>query len=87
MDEVFKCFHATTRKVLNKGNQYNLNTYIGDSNDIKDFYETMIETSKREGIVQAPIEYYKSFYEIFNKKNMSDLYIVKCNIEKTKNIF
>lgn len=87
MEDVFKSFHATTRKVLNKGNQYNLNAYIGSTKDIKDFYETMIETSKREGIIQAPIEYYQSFYEIFNKKNMSDLYIVKCNIEDTKNIF
>ena len=87
MEEVFKGFHATTRKVLNKGNQYNLKIYKGNTNDIKDFYETMIETSKREGIIQAPIEYYQSFYEIFNKKNMSDLYIVKCNIEDTKNIF
>ena len=87
IDKVFKSFHATTRKVLNKGNQYNLNAYIGNTKDIKHFYETMIETSKREGIVQAPINYYQSFYEIFNKKNMSDLYIIKCNIEDTKNIF
>lgn len=87
IDEIFKSFSATTRKVLNKGNQYNLNAYIGNTKDIKHFYETMIETSKREGIVQAPINYYQSFYEIFNKKNMSDLYIIKCNIEDTKNIF
>ena len=86
MDDVYKSFHATTRKVLNKGNQYNLKIYKGNISDINDFYETMIETSKREGIIQAPIDYYKKFYEVFNKNNMSDLYIVKVNINDTKKI-
>ena len=86
MDDVYKSFHATTRKVLNKGNQYNLKIYKGNISDINDFYETMIETSKREGIIQASIDYYKKFYEVFNKNNMSDLYIVKVNINDTKKI-
>ena len=87
MDDVYKSFHATTRKVLNKGNQYNLKIYKGTENDINDFYETMIETAKREGIVQAKIEYYKDFYKIFHDSNMSDLYIAKVNIEDLKNLF
>lgn len=82
IEDVYKKFHATTRKVLNKGNQYNLEIYKGNVNDIKDFYITMEETSKREGIMQAPIDYYQKFYEIFNKDNMSDLYIAKVNIQK-----
>ena len=87
MDEIYKSFHATTRKVLNKGNQYQLKVYKGDINDINDFYKTMIETAKREGILQAPIKYYKDFYKIFHQKNMSDLYIVKGNIKKLQSIF
>ena len=87
MDEIYKSFHATTRKVLNKGNQYQLKVYKGDINDINDFYKTMIETAKREGILQAPIKYYKEFYKIFHQKNMSDLYIVKGNIKKLQSIF
>ena len=87
IEDVFKSFHATTRKVLNKGNQYNLNIYKGNTSDIKDFYETMIETAKREGIIQAPIDYYQNFYEIFNKNNMSDLYIAKVNIKELKEEF
>ena len=81
-DEVYGRMHPTTRKILNKGNQYNLDIYKGTTEDIKDFYTTMIETSKREGILQSSIEYYKSFYEIFNKDNLSDLYIVKANIKQ-----
>lgn len=83
-EKIYSNFHATTRKILNKGNKYNLDLYKGTVDDIDDFYLTMKETAKREGILQAPIEYYKTFYEIFNKDNYSDLYIVKANIKKIK---
>lgn len=78
---VYNTMHPTTRKILNKGNQYNLSIYKGNIEDIDDFYVTMKETSKREGILQAPISYYKQFYSIFNQKKLSDLYIVKVNIK------
>ena len=87
IDEVYKNFHATTRKVLNKGNQYNLRIYKGTEEDINDFYETMIETAKREGIIQAPIKYYEDFYKIFHKSNMSDLYLAKVSINNLKKLF
>ncbi len=82
LEEVYKGFHATTRKVLNKNNQYDLDIYKGNESDIKDFYITMKETAKREGIIQAPIQYYEKFYTILNESNMSDIYIVKVNIKK-----
>jgi len=87
IDELYKEIHPTTRKILNKGNQYNLNIYIGNNEDIDSFYETMIETAKRDKLIQSPIEYYKSFYEILNKKNMSDLYIAKVDINDLKQIY
>ena len=82
-DEVYGRIHPTSRKILNKGNQYNLDIYKGNTKkDLEYFYETMIETAKREGIIQSPIEYYETFFNIFNKDNLSDLYIVKVNIKK-----
>lgn len=86
-NEVYQSMHPTTRKILNKGNQYNLDIYVGDERDIGDFYITMKETSKREGILQAPIEYYLNFYKIFNKDNLSDIYIVKAKIDKVVKVF
>ena len=87
IDDVYKAFHATTRKVLNKGNQYNLKIYKGTKDDIPAFYETMKETAKREGIIQAPIKYYEDFYETFNKSGMSDIYVAKVNIKELKELF
>lgn len=81
-DEVYSAMHPTTKKILNKGNQYNLNIYKGNKEDINDFYLTMIETAKREGIIQSQLEYYTLFYEIFNKDNLSDLYVVKVKIKE-----
>jgi len=87
MEEVYSTFHATTRKVLNKGNQYNLKIYKGNKNDLPGFFETMEETNKREGIIQAKYDYYKKFYEVFNQHGMSDLYVVKANIQELKELF
>lgn len=86
-DQIYQNMHPTTKKILNKGNQYDLDVYIGDEKDIDDFYITMEETSKREGIIQAPIKYYLDFYKTFNKDNLSDLYIVKANIKKVTEVF
>ena len=86
IDEIFKNFHPTTRKILNKGNKYQLEIYKGGMDDIEDFYETMKETAKREGILQAPLSYYKTFYEEFNRDGHSDLYVAKVNVEKLKQI-
>ncbi len=85
IEEIHKNMHATTRKVLNKGNQYNLEAYIGNEKDLEDFYFTMKETAVREEIKPFPFEYYKTFYNTFNKDNKSDLYIVKVKIDELIN--
>ncbi len=87
MNEVFSGYHATTRKVLNKGNQYELDIFKGDVSNIKDFYVTMESTGNDKNIIQSSMAYYKQFYEILNKKNMSDLYVVKVNIEHLTNMY
>jgi len=81
MDMLYSNIHPTTRKILNKGNQYNLNVYKGNTNDIDKFYETMKDTASREGLLLTSIDYYRQFYTILNNKNMSDLYIVEVNID------
>ena len=80
LDDIYKNIHPTTRKILNKGNQYHLNMYKGSIEDIPIFYETMKDTAVREHLHLTPMEYYKNFYAILNKQNMSDLYIVEVDI-------
>ena len=86
-DTIYAGMHATTRKILNKGNQYNLDVYKGDIDDIKDFYITMEETAERENLACNPIKYYEMFYKILNDHNMSDLFVVKANISKLKEYY
>lgn len=83
IEEVYSGFHATTRKILNKGNLYELEI-IKDSQSLDDFYITMEETAKKEHIIQSSYNYYKNFYEILNKNNMSNLYTIRVNTNKLK---
>ena len=84
LEKVRKNLHPTTRKIINRGNIYNIELYKGDISDIDAFYETMIDTAKRENLVLSPKEYYQTFYNVLHKHNMSDIYIAKINIEKLK---
>lgn len=87
IDDIYKNIHPTTRKILNKGNQYNLTLYKGNIKDINKFYEAMKDTAQRENLHLTPLEYYKNFYEILNKKGYSDLYIVEINIKDLKKTY
>lgn len=84
IEEVRKNMHPTTRKIINRGNIYHLNIYKGNKEDMKDFYDTMIETAERENLVLSPIGYYENFYKKLHEQNMSDIYLVKVNIEELK---
>lgn len=87
IEEITKNFHPTTRKIINKGNPYNLKLIKNDPKTIDAFFETMIQTSDRESIVNHPYEYYNSYYETLHKENMSDLYVVTVNIKDLKTTY
>ena len=86
-ENIYSRMHATTRKILNKKNEYDLITYIGTVKDIPDFYITMEETAEREGLACNPVKYYEEFYKILNEHGMSDIYVVKVDISKLKEIY
>lgn len=86
-EEIRKNMHATTRKILNRKNQYHVNIYKGNIKDLDKFDFCMNETNKRQNIVQGNSKYYRDLYEILNKNKMSDLYIVEVDIKKLKEIY
>ena len=79
-------FHSTTKKVMNKGNLYELEVFKNDEKYIDDFYKTMKDTADRENISIYSKEYYLNFYKDLHKNNHSDIYIVYLNKKKTLNI-
>jgi len=76
-------FHSTTKKVMNKGNLYELEIYKNDEKYIDDFHKTMQDTADRENISIYSKEYYLNFYKELHKNNHSDIYIVYLNKKKT----
>lgn len=85
-EQLFQNFHPTTKKILKRGNPYQLELYKNEEATIEDFYFTMKETEKREGILYHSLEYYRNFYNSLHKENMSNLYVVKLNISNAKKI-
>lgn len=83
LDSIKNNFHSTTKKVMNKGNMYELEVYKNDEKYIDDFYKTMQDTADREGISIYSKNYYLNFYKELHKNNHSDIYIVYLNKKKT----
>lgn len=87
MEDIEKNFHPTTRKIIHRGNPFNLVCYKNADAKIEDFYLTMIETAKREQVVYHDLNYYKTFYELLHKNNQADLYVVEANIKELKKLY
>ena len=83
IDSIKNNFHSTTKKVINKGNLYELEVLKNDEKYIDDFYKTMKDTADRENISIYSKEYYLNFYKDLHKNNHSDIYIVYLNKKKT----
>ena len=86
LESIKNNFHSTTKKVMNKGNPYELEIYKNDEKYVDDFYETMKETQERENISIYSKEYYLNFYKDLHKDNHGDIYIVYLNKKKTLKI-
>lgn len=87
IDNIISSFHPTTRKIIKRGNPYGLKIIKNDINLIDDFYTTMEQTAKRENIALYSIDYYRNFYLMLHKNNMSDLYVVKADIKFLKEYY
>ena len=83
IDAIKNNFHATTKKVINKGNLYELEVLKNKEEYVDDFYKTMKDTADRENITIYSREYYLNFYKELHKNNHSDIYIVYLNKNKT----
>jgi len=83
-ESILDNFHSTTKKILKKGNSNDLIILKNENAKIEDFYLTMLETEKRENILNHDIEYYRNYYNYLHSNNMADLYIIKTDIEKLK---
>ena len=86
LESIKNNFHSTTKKVINKGNPYELEIFKNDEKYIDDFYKTMQDTAYRENISIYSKEYYLNFYKDLHKNNHSDIYIVYLNKKKTLEI-
>lgn len=87
IEEITNHFHNSTKKIMKKGNPFVLEILKDENANIDEFYLTMNETAKREKIACFSKSYYENFYKVLHKYNQSNLYEVRVDIEKLKNIY
>ena len=87
IEEITNHFHNSTKKIMKKGNPFELEILRDEDANIDEFYLTMKETAKRENIACFSKEYYENFYKVLHKYNQSNLYEVRVDIKKLKDIY
>jgi len=70
-NEMFNSFSKDIRNKINNSMRKGLLVYKGTEHDIPIFYDFIKKNYDR------PISYYYDYYEIFKKRDMIDLYLVK----------
>ena len=83
--DMYKSFNKDIRNKINNAKRKGLEVYKGTRDDIKIFYNLVKNNYNR------PIDYYYDYYDIFKKKDMLDIYMVKVNtikyLENSKKLY
>ena len=72
-NDMFNSFSKDIRNKINNSMRKGLEVYKGNEQDIPRFYDFIKKNYDR------PIEYYYDYYNIFKRRDMIDLYLVKLN--------
>ena len=68
-DKIDERYSKTVHRFIKKANNYNVKTFIGKKENIKDFTRLMTMTEKRQNFYSHKKDYYEKFYDIFSLKN------------------
>lgn len=82
LENIENKFSKTTKQRIKKAEKLGIETYLGNKDDIKTFYDLMLLTENRKDFVSHNLEYYEKLYDIYNKDNKMLLFLGKVNIDK-----
>ncbi len=85
LEEIEEHFSKTTKQRIKKADDFYVDVKIGDSKDIKTFYDLMIITENRKDFITHNEKYYQSLYKIWNKDNKCYLFMGSVDLEKIIN--
>ena len=85
LEEVENCFSKTTKQRIAKAEKLNIEAYIGNKSNIKDFYYLMQLTENRKDFISYNESYYETLYEVLNgnPSTKATLFIGKIVFSKT----
>ncbi|MEG2726714.1 MAG: peptidoglycan bridge formation glycyltransferase FemA/FemB family protein [Bacilli bacterium] len=75
-------FSKSLKQRIRKAEDYECKVSIGNKDNIKDFYNLMLITENRKGIINHNLKYYEDLYDIFNKENKCNIFLCSINMSK-----
>ncbi len=81
-ENINKRYSKTVHRFIKKADSYQVETYIGAKEDLKEFTRLMKLTEARQNFFSHDDKYYDKFYDIFSKNDHVALMLGKININK-----
>ena len=81
LEEIENKFSKTTKQRIKKAEKLQVESYLGNKDDIKTFHHLMLLTENRKDFVSHDLDYYENLYDIYNKDNDFYLFLGKINID------
>lgn len=81
-ENINKRYSKTVHRFIKKSNFYEVEPYVGNKEEIKEFVRLMKLTEKRQNFYSHNANYYEKFYEIFKENDNVDLMLAKINTKK-----
>lgn len=81
LDTITDRFSKTTKQRVKKADDLGVSVKIGDSSDIKTFYDLMILTENRKDFITHNLEYYEVLYDIWNRDNKCYLFLGSVDLD------
>lgn len=81
-ENIDKRYSKTAHRFIKKANTYQVETYIGTKEELKEFTRLMKLTEIRQNFFSHDDKYYEKFYDIFHKNDHVALMLAKISPEK-----
>ena len=84
-EEVLDNFSKTTKQRIKKAKDLDVNVFVGNENNVHDFYKLMEITENRKDFVSHNEEYYKVLYDILKKEDKCNIFLGEVNLKSIIN--
>ena len=85
-EDIRSGYSKSVKRWIKIANKFQVETFIGNKDNIKDFVRLMKQTEKRQKFFSHDYKFYPKFYDIMSKYDYVNIFLAKVNIDNVLDI-